>query len=136
MIFQILVPFFVSAIVSLSVNLIYWNKKHKMLSIQYLTIREEMKPYLKEDDILLENIDTAILDLFSGRIRLSEISFETRINNRGLYFEACRHDFKISKNLYDEDIKILKKDLKKAKGVSCKIDKSLLEWVKNKDAIR
>lgn len=134
MIFKVLVPFFVSAVVSLAVNIIYYNKKHKVLSNHYLAIREELKPYLKQNDIL-KSLDTTLFDLAEGKTRIIDIPFEKRIQNRHYYLFACRHDARISMTLYSQNLRVLKIDLEKSKDINCKIDKSFLALLSDKEVI-
>lgn len=120
-----------SVLISYIISNRYYTKMQKELATHYLALRQELKP--DETLVVVDDQYQWLKGIESGEIRLSDIPFEKRIQYQYYYFLACEHDIRLSGELYQQDIQILKKDLRKSESLDCDIDRSMLELLCDKE---
>ena len=109
-------------------------KESAKLAKKYLVMKKEFFPNNTHWET--GKYENTLVLLREGKLRLSYIPFEKRIQCRHNYYFACEHDAKISEELYKKNLELLKNDLKQASDIPCNIDEKLINWLGNNDVIK
>lgn len=131
MFYTILMSFVIPAVTTVIMNTYYGRKQEKELAKKYLVMRKEFFPNNSHWET--EKYDNTLRLLREGKLRLSDIPFEKRIQCKYNYYFACEHDIRLSEELYQQDIQILKEDIEKSKSLNCDIDKYTLALLCDKE---